>query len=123
MNQEHDDGDLRIRFHELRDEVTESVPPFAVPRSPGIRPGIPVWSLAAVGAAAGLALLLWSGVARTGQNQESVIDLGIVAWTAPSDFLLDTPGRGLLRTIPTINSEGLTPANFGPDESVTDTSG
>jgi hypothetical protein len=30
------------------------------------------------------------------------LDLGEVTWEAPSDFLLDVPGRDLLRTVPLI---------------------
>lgn len=30
------------------------------------------------------------------------IDLGQVTWTAPTDFLLETPGRRLLRSVPPI---------------------
>ena len=32
------------------------------------------------------------------------IDLGAVYWRAPSDFLLDTPGRDLLRGLPTFTT-------------------
>ena len=37
------------------------------------------------------------------------IDLGQVTWRAPSDFLLDVPGRDLLRRVPLLEIQALTP--------------
>jgi len=79
--------------------------------------------LAIIGAAATVAVLLLSGVFSTGQTPKSVIDLGAVAWSAPSDFLLETPGRDFLRTIPVISAEELAPTNTDPGKSAIDTSG
>lgn len=44
------------------------------------------------------------------------IDLSEVTWEAPSDFLLDVPGRDLLRRVPLIevHAPALTPDNVRP---------
>jgi len=100
MKEELDDRDLRDRFHRLHEEIDASTPPFAV-RPPHTIKRLPIlWTLASVGAAAVLVVVLWSAVIQNGRTTVSGIDLNVVAWTAPSDYLLETPGRELLRTIP-----------------------
>jgi hypothetical protein len=50
------------------------------------------------------------------------LDLNEVTWEAPSDFLLDVPGRDLLRTVPLIEIQApsLTPDSVrSPDSNVT----
>jgi hypothetical protein len=46
-----------------------------------------------------------------------------VAWPAPSDFLLDTPGQELLSTLPTFGVEEYTVHSSDPGSGVADTSG
>ena len=41
----------------------------------------------------------------------------IEQWTAPTDFLLETPGRELVETVPRIGDLGVVGANEAADES------
>jgi len=117
-----DDTDLRARFHELRNEVNSSAPPFAVKPAAQIK-RLPVsWALGTVGATVALALLIWTAVFRNGPPAESFIDLSRVAWTAPSDYLLDTPGMELLRSLPEIDINKVAQGPFDPSSGTADTS-
>jgi hypothetical protein len=112
-NDDHDfgdeafrDDDLRARFAELRREETALAPDFVVPSRSWVEP-VGRWSagrLAAVTAclAAMVTGAVWLGMAppKPGGNGQPVASL--MEWKAPTDFLLQTPGRELLRTVPAI---------------------
>ena len=49
------------------------------------------------------------------------LDLGAVYWRAPSDFLLDTPGRNLLRALPILTPDIDAPASPSGKVRPTDT--
>ena len=101
MTQNREDLDLHARFAELRDELGEVVPTFAV-RGVGSRRRVwkKTWLLAPLGSAAVVALLLWGSVLLNGGSSTHGLDMNAIAWSGPTDFLLDTPGRNLLRTVP-----------------------
>jgi hypothetical protein len=122
MTVESDDQDLRARFHELREEVTASVPPFVVRPVPTTKRLPLLWTLAALGATTIVAVLLWTSVFQTGQASMPGIDLSLVAWTAPSDYLLETPGNELLRTLPKFDVADYTVQSSDPGFGVADTS-
>jgi hypothetical protein len=88
--------DLRDAFHELRAEEQRHAPPFRVAQA---RVSAPHYLRFAVA----LLLLLVIGVAMLIRRQPSAPPLrqSISTWKAPTDFLLQTPGSKLLRTVPT----------------------
>jgi hypothetical protein len=57
-----------------------------------------------------LGVAVWWAVPREDAAVTYAIDLQTTVWTAPTDFLLETPGRALLRNVPSI----------GIDEFITD---
>ena len=96
------DTALRKRFASLRQEEQQHIPAFAsqwgrrsrVQRSKGL------WF-----AAAGCALIVVIAILllrseRTNRNEVSMVE--ITEWKAPTDFLLETPGREILQTVPEI---------------------
>jgi hypothetical protein len=98
--------ELRARFAELRREEELRVPQFAFPPSRWAGQGRPwgtgrlIAGAACVAALVAAALLLRfvpSQPARTGQPVASLME-----WKSPTDFLLETPGRELLRSVPAI---------------------
>jgi hypothetical protein len=99
-----DDRDLRDRFAALRREEEVGAPEFVAPSRPGQEqvhrrsPGV------LVAAAACLAILvagfLWPRP-RSGPQREPAV-ASITQWKSPTSFLLDTPGRELLQTVPAI---------------------
>jgi hypothetical protein len=123
MNSIEDDLDLRARFNELRDEVELSKPPFVQRQLRPVRRRPLVWGVAAVGAAGALLATVWVSLLQNHSVSVTGIDLGAVAWTAPSDFLLDTPGREILRTLPRIGVEDYMVQSSDPESGVADTSG
>ena len=96
--------DLRDAFHELRAEEQRHAPPFraSVERRP---------SSAADGRdarrytyAVAMLMLLMIGAAMLIRRQPPArppLRHSISTWKAPTDFLLQTPGSKLLRTVPT----------------------
>lgn len=118
-----DDWDLRSRFNELHDEVEASTPPF-VARSPRAAPRRPlVWGVAVGGASVALVAAVWLGLRDDKSMLVPGIDLNAVAWTAPSDYLLNTPGREILSTLPSFGVENYTVQSSDPGSGVADTSG
>ena len=99
-----DDRELRDMFARLRREDRAHVPPF---QKPPARPVSP-WALPAKVAAAAAVILVVVvlAVPDSGPRRPPVqlVDLGDAAWHSPTDFLLNTPGQDLLRTIPPIGS-------------------
>ena len=110
-----DDSDLRKLFQEAREADEASATDFqrirrrpaeGQARSPRFR-----WGLIALPAAAALAVGLGLLVAGRGSDPPSreavpseVSALTLDEWTAPTDFLLETPGRELLGSFPPIGA-------------------
>lgn len=102
---------LRNRFLSLREEELRHVPVFASLWGKRIpvqgRKGL--WFAAAtcvlIVVAAILLLRSWR------PNREEVSMVSITEWKAPTDFLLETPGREILQTVPEIGKwQGYTAA-------------
>jgi hypothetical protein len=60
----------------------------------------------AVLAAAAVAALVLFGVVRPSGQRAALVDLAAAHWEAPTDFLLRTPAAELLRTLPTLTTDG-----------------
>jgi len=99
------DEDLRDRFAALRREEEARTPEFArllktrverVRRWPAVS-----MTAAAVCTVIVIAVALWLGRAawRPHQEQRAAV-ASITAWKSPTDFLLETPGSEMLRTMP-----------------------
>src|SRR5262249_30701676 len=96
------DEQLRRRFADLRQEDGRRAPPFAAlwrrrQRKPERRIR---WVFVAAAAVIVFAGLFWLRAVRPRPTDATVAS--ITAWKAPTDFLLETPGRDLLRTVPEI---------------------
>jgi hypothetical protein len=106
-NRDFSDDDLRARFARLRREEEALAPQFVVSSraASGLSPWWSAGKLIAVAvclvtmvAAVVLLRLVPQGRERkVGQPVASLTE-----WRAPTDFLLETPGRELLRTVPAI---------------------
>lgn len=99
------DQQLHALFQQARREEAEAAPAFAATlararaarRPRRLRAGL----VAALAIAGGIvALLILRG--RPDMTAAGPVDLAAVRWTAPTDFLLETPGAELLRTVPRI---------------------
>jgi len=100
-----EDKDLRERFAALRREEEAQAPDFVVltarrrPRSVGKFVMVAACVVAIV-----VGVILLRTVARK-PEQGAGGNIGSIAeWKAPTDFLLETPSRELLRSVPTIGS-------------------
>jgi hypothetical protein len=102
----NDDPDLREIFAGLRREDECAAPPFqrlwrAGARRDAMAPPVRTrWILATAGIAgiAAVVLTLSRGTPRVNVPDESTVSLS--TWRPPTDFLLQTPGRDLLATVP-----------------------
>jgi len=98
------DQDLRGRFAALRRQVEAQAPGFTAPR---VRSPMPFRShspAVLLAAAACLIAMATAGLwMRTAWQRPQPKTAGsVMAWKPPTDFLLETPGRELLRTVPAI---------------------
>ena len=107
----HDDRDLVAAFESLKTDP-RSLPSVAQLTSSAARTHHRrrrmVRSVALVAVVVLPALMVYRSRAASPIDYERFtaltgIDLGDVTWKAPSDFLLDTPGDELLRTVPVID--------------------
>ena len=96
------DDMLRRRFAVLRREEQQHAPEFARlwETRAGVRRRQARWVTAAVCALIAVLALLWMRSAQRRPDERAVAS--ITEWKAPTDFLLETPGRELLRTVPEI---------------------
>ncbi len=98
-----DEGDLRPRFQELRDEERRFAPRFRV--APPLRRLAPRRLITAAAALILLVLVVTISV-RSRKTTFSASDRAavrsIAAWHPPTDFLLRTPGSEILLTTPVI---------------------
>jgi hypothetical protein len=107
------DDDLRDRFTVLRREVEQGVPKFAsLWRGRARVPlGMGRWLVAAGCALIVVVSILWLRSAQ--RKAEDVSVASITDWNSPTEFLLETPGRELLRTVPEIGEwRGYTPVTI-----------
>jgi hypothetical protein len=97
-----DEHELRDQFARLREEDRAHVPAFRVPRE------APHWKWSprvVIAAAIVLIALVLTRPDKTPPNlTRQVVDLGAAVWQSPTDFLLVTPGRELLRSVPALGS-------------------
>ena len=96
------DDTLRRHFADLRREEEQHAPVFATlwQVRPGVRGHRARWFVATACALIALLAFLWIRSAQRRTEEKAVAS--ITQWKAPTDFLLETPGRELLRTVPKI---------------------
>jgi len=123
------DRDLRELFAASRRQEAAQAPPFdrlwqrarAAARSAPARAARRLGYAAAAAGVLAAALLLWRPVFH---ETEPALEASILAWRAPTDFLLETPGAELLSTVPKLGAEtgALFPAALaaGPSENRVD---
>lgn len=96
------DSALRKRFVSLREQEQQHIPAFAsqwVGRS-SLQRSKGLWF-----AAAGCALIVVIAILLLRSqwpNRDAISTVEITEWKAPTDFLLETPGREILQTVPEI---------------------
>ena len=99
--EDHDDADLRQTFADLRREEAKAAPTFEAVRARahgGPRRLAPLGGLLAAAGVA--AVLLGIVVRRIDPPPPPMASMG--EWIAPTDFLLNTPGREIVHTVPRI---------------------
>jgi len=98
------DAALRARFAALAADEARTAPPFVVPPVGHVArgPWRPLAAAAAVVLLAGAGYAWW--MLRPGAAAPYPIDLAAVTWTAPTDFLLETPGIALMRDVPSFTA-------------------
>jgi hypothetical protein len=100
-----DDPDLRARFASLRQSFERRMPSFdsVIRRArAGRRPPLRALAVAPVLVVLVFAATLLPWTHRAPSPALNDPNAGILAWKAPTDFLLDIPGRELLQSVPTI---------------------
>jgi hypothetical protein len=102
-----DEEDLRAHFAELRREEEAQAPQFALP-SPDFAAQRSPWFAGRLVAAAVCLLVMAAAVfwLQPSHKPERIGDsvASVAQWKSPTDFLLQTPGRELLQTVPTIGA-------------------
>jgi len=114
------DEDLRALFSQLRREEEQYAPPFvAVQR---VRRKDVRWGLVRTGSAIGAAVcvsaivaaLLWPRPRPAPERSPGVPVASITQWRPATDFLLDTPGRKLLESAPSLGLKPYLTPVVGP---------
>ena len=108
MRGEPDDVDLRQAFDALRHEDAKAAPAFEAVRARARPPRLT--PLGGLLAAASVAAAILGLVVRRPDPPPPMASME--QWTAPTDFLLETPGREILQTVPRIgvlNSRSVSP--------------
>jgi hypothetical protein len=101
------DKDLRARFAELRSEEAADAPEFALPGSGKVHPRPRRWGYIRVTAAAcvvAVAFVIGLRLIPRKPERNTTSVASLTEWKAPTDFLLETPGRELLETVPVIGA-------------------
>ena len=95
---------MKARFEELREEERALVPRFAAPqrRRPNRRPLLALAALVLIAI-----VLLFPRHSAQFTAADRAAARSIAEWHAPTDFLLRTPGRELLTSVPSIPSKGV----------------
>lgn len=101
MSTDRNDEDLRAAFGRLAREDATAIPRFDLRGHAAVRATRIGARWYAVGGALAFAGATVVFVVSRGQTDSPVATPDVV-WRAPSDFLLATPGRELLRTVPAI---------------------
>jgi len=106
MSQQPDDKDLADRFAAMRRAEGAAAPAFANVTARGTRQRSLRTSFTLGLAAAAVATIVIGVLSSRDRNERAPvgIDLRAASWTAPTDFLLDTPGHWMLRDLPEIAS-------------------
>jgi hypothetical protein len=96
------DTALRKRFASLRQEEQQHAPAFAPLWSVRARAthSKGLWYVAAAWVLIVVVAILLLRSEQTSRNEVSMVE--ITEWKAPTDFLLETPGREILQTVPEI---------------------
>jgi hypothetical protein len=107
MMRDDEEADLRQAFAALRREDAEQAPPFdgvltAAQLGRGRRRLVPILGGLAASVAAIVIVVVAVAVRHPPSTPPRVV--GIEQWTAPTDFLLRTPGREILETTPRIGA-------------------
>lgn len=101
MQESHEDQQLRLRFRKLQEEVDSFAPPYSVPdptpRRARIHLARPIPAFVLTAAALALGVGLRDTHRPLSQGYDEVL------WRGQTDFLLDTPGRGLLFAVPRVD--------------------
>jgi hypothetical protein len=95
---DQDDADLRQAFAALRREEAKAAPAFEAVRAR--RAPRRLTPLGGLLAAASVTAAILGVVVRRSDPPPPIASLE--QWIAPTDFLLDTPGREILQTVPRI---------------------
>jgi hypothetical protein len=107
------DHGVRELFARLKEEDRAHTPPFRIP----VRAERHTWwspGLAAAAAIALIALVLLRPDPPPSNASGQLVDLRASTWRSPTDYLLVTPGRELMRTVPAMGS----PRFWMPDSPV-----
>lgn len=117
MSDDLHEPDLRERFARLRAEDSASAPAFSLKRpARAPRRQVPAWAMATAAAASAVAVLWLTTADGNGNGPAAGLDLSTTAWVAPTDFLLETPGRDLLRALPRIGAVGYAAQPVTPEQ-------
>ena len=102
------DREWRTLFATLRDEERVAAPPFRMPTAaPSHITRLQVAGGTAILAIAAGALMIVT--AESGiPDRVGPIDMDTTGWESPTDFLLDTPGVDLIRSVPVLATQSLT---------------
>ena len=95
-----DDRDLRDAYARLRDEESRTIPAFRVLR----RASSPVMRFATAFAVM-LLVAIGTVVILRPKRMEPPSTASISTWRAPTDFLLQTPGRELVVSVPELQPQ------------------
>ena len=119
MRHDDDESDLREAFAALRREDADQAPPFRAPlaggsgrRGRGFAPATGEW----LAAAALVAALLVGVRAVRRPTPTPPLMASLERLTAPTDFLLRTPGREILETVPRLVERPSLAVPSGPIE-------
>lgn len=97
------DRKLRELFAQLKEADRARTPSFRAPATraaPRRRPMVRV----ALAAAIVVVALVLARPDQTPRTTARLVDLGATGWRSPTDFLLNTPGSELLRSVPAVGS-------------------
>ena len=111
------DAELTEAFRGLRDEVRAGTPSFAQAVRRAVKrpaPGRPIlWRVAA------MISLVIGGTGLWFLQRERTPSLpaafAVTRWEGPTDFLLDTPTRAMLGTVPSVGQSGIPPYDMIDD--------
>jgi len=109
MSKDREQEDVADWFHQLRQTEESETPPFdevwkgarsRATRPPPRRLYFRLCAVAALSAFLAVPVLWWQS--RQGHGFPPVQTTSISQWKSPTDFLTETPGRNLLKTVPRI---------------------